>query len=141
MASSSAGLLLNSTTLGVVAGAVGAVALLLLLRRRSGQEPAPSAAPPPTPLGKKPTAAGHAGNYVVDGFFYKLETHRFENERKFLEQLRDGSDPLKSCAPEYHGVEVREGKRYLKMRSLLREFDTPTLCICLLYTSPSPRDS
>ena len=68
-------------------GTLGAVALLMYMRRRARK--------PVTKQG----AAGHAGNFEQDGFFYKLETHRFENERIFLEQLRDTGDPMAQCAP------------------------------------------
>jgi 1D-myo-inositol-triphosphate 3-kinase len=73
-------------------------------------------------------AAGHAGNLMQGGFFLKLEAaNRFDNERAFLERLSKG-DPISVHAPRFHGVEHIEGKRYLKMGSLLADFDTATLC-------------
>lgn len=114
---------LTTTTaaVGLAVGAAGALALLMLLRRRNR---------PPPALNKPKTAAGHDGNLEEGGYFYKLEVkNRFENERAFLEKMRSTSDPLARCAPEYHGVEEREGKRYLKMSSLTSSFDTASLCI------------
>ena len=73
-------------------------------------------------------AAGHAGNLVQDGFFFKREVkNRFENEREFLQRLREG-DAITPFAPEFLGVESLEGARYLKMRHFLLAFDEASLC-------------
>ena len=99
--------------------------VLYLLRRRRGERPQLS-----QPSGRKQSqgAAGHAGNYGEDGFFFKKETHRFENERRILERLRDTSDPMSGCTPEFHGVVELDGARYIKMRSLLEGFDEASMC-------------
>ena len=118
--------LLTPSSIGIAVGAVGAVTLLLLLRRRSRRQRLPSTSGDKTP---KKGAAGHAGNMESGGFFYKLEVaNRFENERAFLEQLRVTSDPMSKCTPEFHGVATMEGKRYIKMRSLIEGFDMDSIC-------------
>ena len=88
-----------------------------------------------TELSSPRSAAGHAGNIESDGFFFKLENtatpSRYEYELAMLERLRQSSadDPMSVCAPEFFGVVTIDGKRYLKMRSLLSEFDASTLCV------------
>lgn len=112
--------------MAVAAGALGALALALLLRRRALR-------PPPKLLHRpsKRIAAGHAGSFEEDSFFFKLEKeNRFESERNFFERVRAShGDPIAAVTPEYHGVETREEKRYLKMKSLIERFDAPTLCL------------
>lgn len=88
----------------------------------------PIAAPSP----RKTAAAGHEGNLEMDGMFYKLENvatpSRYENELAMLQRLLKG-DPMTSCAPTFHGVVTIDGKRYLKMRSVLAAFDAASLCV------------
>ena len=72
-------------------------------------------------------AAGHAGNIVRDGFFMKREVeNRFENELAFLQRLREG-DTMTLFAPEFCGVEIIEGTRYLKMLDFLQAFEQASL--------------
>jgi len=73
-------------------------------------------------------AAGHAGNLVKDGFFFKKEVmDRFENELAFLQRLAEG-DPMGPFAPEFLGVETIDDLRYLKMRHFMLSFDEASLC-------------
>lgn len=103
----------------------GALVLLLYARSKEGKKQKRKTL---AATKGKTKGAGHAGNFALDGYFYKLEVeNRFENELKMLQRLREG-DPMSSCAPEFHGLEIIDGKRYLKMKSFFDGFDTSTLC-------------
>lgn len=158
----------EASTLKLVSLCSGAAAILLLLYARRTKSRAhflQLKALDDASGNKKEGAAGHAGNFEKDGFFYKLEVQNrtrplhcagercsdhcvpfddssppfpppacstgFENERQMLQQLSSKKDePMRPFAPEFHGVEVIDGKRYLKMRSLIDDFDPSTLCLC-----------
>lgn len=119
----------SALTIGIILGAAGVLALYLLRRRSIAQ---PDSPPPSSSRKSSRGAAGHAGNMEEDGFFFKKETHRFDNERRILERLRDCNDPMAGCAPEFHGVVEMEDddgtSRYIKMRSLLEGFDEASVC-------------
>ena len=79
-------------------------------------------------------AGGHAGIMIFEG--NRLLKKCKQNEISFFEWMHLQADPImedfKKIAPEFYGIEERNGSRYVVLENLLQGYDHPNIMDCKL---------
>jgi 1D-myo-inositol-triphosphate 3-kinase len=80
-------------------------------------------------------AFGHGGGSSEDTYYFKPKraNDRGENEQRMLElfmKAQRRGEPIAEHAPEYHGLEARDGQPNFKMTNLIYDFVEPRLLDC-----------